>query len=50
VQGPKSKQAKKLQKGEPRGGNENMKYQNIHQSHEAYQLKKGVVNLVKFQA
>jgi len=42
-QGPKSKP----KRGEPPGGNETTKNSTFHQSHEAYQLKKGEVNLIK---
>ncbi len=50
VLGPKSKQTKKPQEGEPHGGKKTTKYWNFHQSHETYQLKKGEVNLIKLQA
>jgi hypothetical protein len=35
---------------EPHRGNGTTKYKNLHQLHEAYQLKKREVNLIKLQA
>jgi hypothetical protein len=46
VQGPVSSHAKEHQRGEPHGGKGTTKYRNLHQWHEAYQLKKEEVNLI----
>jgi hypothetical protein len=49
-QGSKSRQAKEPQRGEPHGGKETTKSQNLHQSHEAYQLKNKELGPIKLQA
>jgi hypothetical protein len=38
---------KRPQRGEANGGKETTEYGNLHWSHEAYQLKKGDVKLIK---
>jgi hypothetical protein len=49
VQGPESRHTKEPQRGEPHDGKETTKYQNLHWSHEAHQLKKGDVKLIKIK-
>jgi hypothetical protein len=41
---------KQPKRGAPHGGNGITKYKNLHQSFEAYQLKKGEVSPIKLQA
>ncbi len=41
---------KQPKRGEPQGGKGSTNYQNLHQTHETYQLTREEVNMIKLEA